>query len=122
MERFWTLKYLQQNNITEITASVIKEGMNGGYLVRADDLPLVLPVLGAQSLPRGAHVRIKLGEIDEITLDVSGTLLERLDSDDTATPDASDAAEDDEETVAGPIAIAVDMNEAEATAPPPQQP
>jgi exoribonuclease-2 len=56
MERFWTL-YLEQNGITELTASVFKEGPNGSFLVRADNLPLVLPVLGAQNLPRGAHAR-----------------------------------------------------------------
>ncbi|MEG0147968.1 MAG: RNB domain-containing ribonuclease [Comamonas sp.] len=115
MERFWTLKYLEQNGITELTASVFKEGPNGSFLVRADNLPLVLPVLGAQNLPRGAHVRIKLGEIDEISLDISGTLIERLDTE-TPAPTDDDAGDDDEETVAGPIAIAVDMNDADAPA------
>ena len=116
MERFWTLKYLEQNGITELTASVFKEGPNGSFLVRADNLPLVLPVLGAQNLPRGAHVRIKLGEIDEISLDISGTLLERLDASADVQPEGDDSGEDDDDTVAGPIAIAVDMNDAEAPA------
>ncbi|WP_234638730.1 ribonuclease catalytic domain-containing protein [Delftia tsuruhatensis] len=120
MERFWTLKYLQQHAITELTATVIKEGMGGGLLVRADDLPLVFPVLGVTGLPRGAHVRVRLGEIDEIALDVSGTLIERLDGDAVAAG-GEDAAEDDEEAVAGPIAIAVDMNEADGTAADPAQ-
>ena len=103
MERFWTLKYLQQNGITELVASVFKENM-----VRAETLPLVLPVVGARDLPRGARVRVRLGEIDEITLDVTGTVVERLDV--AAGADATpDAAEDDDEIVAGPIAIAVDM-------------
>ncbi len=116
MERFWTLKYLQQHAITELTATVIKEGMGGGLLVRADDLPLVFPVLGVTGLPRGAHVRVRLGEIDEIALDVSGTLIERLDGDAAAAADgAEDSAEDDEEALAGPIAIAVDMNETDGT-------
>lgn len=116
MERFWTLKYLQQHAITELTATVIKEGMGGGLLVRADDLPLVFPVLGVTGLPRGAHVRVRLGEIDEIALDVSGTLIERLDGDAAAAADGTeDSAEDDEEAVAGPIAIAVDMNETDGT-------
>ena len=114
MERFWTLKYLQQHAITELTATVIKEGMGGGLLVRADDLPLVFPVLGVTGLPRGAHVRVRLGEIDEIALDVSGTLIERLDGD-AAADGTEDSAEDDEEAVAGPIAIAVDMNETDGT-------
>ncbi|GKS84803.1 RNB domain-containing ribonuclease [Acidovorax sp. SUPP1855] len=119
MERFWTLQYLQQNGIAEIEATVFKEGPGGSFLVRADTLPLVLPVLGAQNLPRGARVRVKLGEIDEITLDVNGTVLERLDSpadSAEATPQGDEAGEDDEEAVAGPIAIAVDVNETEAGA------
>ena len=116
MERFWTLKYLEQNGITELTASVFKEGPNGSFLVRADNLPLVLPVLGAQNLPRGAHIRIKLGEIDEISLDITGTVIERLDASADAQAEGDDSGEDDDDTVAGPIAIAVDMNDAEAPA------
>ena len=101
IERFWTLKYLEQHGITELEATLFKENM-----VRADTLPLVLPVLGAQGLPRGARLRVKLGEIDAITLDIHGTVLERLDVADA--PEAG-AEEDDDDTVAGPIAIAVDM-------------
>jgi exoribonuclease-2 len=110
MERFWTLKYLAQQGITELTATVIKDLPNGA-LVRADTLPLVFPVAGQQE--RGAHLRVKLGEIDEIALDVHGTVLERLDApvDDAALEEG--AGEDDEE-VAGPIAIAVDLSDSEA--------
>ncbi len=112
MERFWTLKYLQQQGIVELTATVFKDNLPGGaVLVRADELPLVLPVVGAQGLARGARVRVKLGDIDEITLDIAGTVIERLDAPaDAALQD--DAGEDDgNEPVAGPIAIAVDVNE-----------
>lgn len=105
MERFWTLKYVQQQGITELTATVFKENM-----VRADDIPLVMPVLGAKDLPRGARVRVKLGEIDDITLDVSGTVIERLDAEPAP---ATDAEEEEDESAAGPIAIAVDMSEPE---------
>lgn len=114
MERFWTLKYLQQNQVAELDATVIKDGMNGDFLVRADTLPLVLPVLGAQGLPRGARVRVKLGAIDEITLDVNGTLLARLD-DPADQSDDGPVDEDEEEAVAGPIAIAVDIDETDGT-------
>jgi len=110
MERFWTLKYLEQNGITELDATVIKDGMHGDFLVRADSLPLVLPVLGAQGLSRGARVRVKLGQIDEITLDVNGTLIARLDDPLDASDDGP-VDEDEDDTVAGPIAIAVDINE-----------
>ncbi|MDM0114568.1 RNB domain-containing ribonuclease [Variovorax sp. J22R133] len=110
MERFWTLKYLAQEGITELDATLMKDLPNGA-LARADSLPLVFAVTGTQGLARGAHVRVRLGEIDEISLDVHGTVIERLD----ATP-AEAAAEDDsgeEEEVAGPIAIAVDLADGE---------
>ena len=119
MERFWTLKYLQQNQIATLDATVIKDGRGGGdFLVRADSLPLVLPVLGAQNLERGARVRVQLGEIDEITLDVSGTVTERLDDPADPSDDGPVEEEDDDSAVAGPIAIAVDVNEAADNASP----
>lgn len=105
MERFWTLKYVQQQGLTEVTATVFKENM-----VRCDDMPLVLPVLGAQDAPRGARLRVKLGDIDEITLDVHGTVLERLDAPAQASAPA-DEEDDEDSSAAGPIAIAVDMDE-----------
>jgi exoribonuclease-2 len=61
-------------------------------------------------------VRIKLGEIDEITLDIHSTVIERLDTepagDAAAGNQDSDTDEaDDAELVAGPISIAVDLSE-----------
>ncbi len=106
MERFWTLKHLQQTGTTELTATLIKD-----KLVRADTLPLVLPVLGAEGLPRGAHVKVRLGAIDEIALDVSGTVIERLDG----SVDAVDESTDEEgEELAAPLALAIDVNETTA--------
>lgn len=115
MERFWTLKYLEQNGIGELDATVFKEGPGGSFLVRADTLPLVFPVLGAQNLPRGARLRVKLGAVDEITLDLHGTVLARLDDPLDASDDGPVDDEGDEDSaVAGPIAIAVDMSDPEA--------
>ena len=113
MERFWTLQYLQQQGITELTACTVREEAGGQVLVRADNLPLVLPVLGAQGLARGARVRVRLGAIDEITLDVTGSVIELLD--DRSDADTG-AAEDEDELSAGPITIAVDLQEADAAA------
>jgi exoribonuclease-2 len=112
MERFWTLKYLQQQGITELEATLIKDVPNGA-LARADTLPLVFMVTGTQGLQRGARVRVRLGEIDEIALDVHGTVIERLDAE-TASAPTEDEGSEDEEEVAGPIAIAVDMSDTEA--------
>jgi exoribonuclease-2 len=105
MERFWTLQYLRQHGIQELDGTVFREG-----LVRADTLPLVLPVLGTEGLQRGTRVRVRLGDIDDITLEVTGTVAERLDG--VAAPlSAEDDSGEEEEPVAGPIAIAVDVAE-----------
>ena len=124
MERFWTLKYLEQNHITELEATVFKDNGPGGMLVRADELPLVISVLGAQNLPRGARALIKLGDIDEITLDIHGTVLQRLDDpdDEGDDGDVSEEEEEDDDSVAGPIAIAVDVNESDAADAPQAKP
>ena len=108
IERFWTLQYVAQQGITELEATLFKDN-----LVRADHLPLVFPVMGAQGLPRGARVMVKLGDIDLVSLDIHGTVLAHLD----AAPDAPEVDdEQDDDATAGPIAIAVDMNEPEAPA------
>ncbi|MGA0926974.1 MAG: ribonuclease catalytic domain-containing protein, partial [Burkholderiaceae bacterium] len=77
MERYWTLQYVLQNQVTEVTATLIKDD-----LVRADELPLVLNVVGASGLPRGAHVRVTLSAPDLMALDIVGTVVERLDVND----------------------------------------
>ena len=119
MERYWTLQHLKQQGISELTATLIKDN-----LVRAATLPLVLPVLGSDGLPRGARVRVKLGEIDDITLDIHGTVTERLDQPvDDVDPTSGDEGEDDE-ALAAPLALAIDVNEGdgEPAAQPPQTP
>ncbi|MBU2286164.1 MAG: RNB domain-containing ribonuclease, partial [Gammaproteobacteria bacterium] len=113
MERFWTLRYLRQQSVTELEATLIKDIPNGA-LARADTLPLVFPVTGTQGLARGARVRVRLGDIDELSLDVHGTVVEHLDG---ATAEASPEDEGGEdEVVSGPLAIAVDVSDSEAPA------
>ena len=101
MERYWTLHYLQQHGITELTATVIKD-----HLVRADTLPLVFNVLGADGLQRGAHLRVRLGQIDDISLEVNGTVLERLD----ATAETPEEDNEDEIDLSTALTIAVDVD------------
>ena len=68
-------------------------------------------------LMRPDEGKVRLGEVDEITLDIHGTVVERLDDPNDASDDAVVEDEGDEDAVAGPIAIAVDVNEADSTAP-----
>ncbi|BDU57465.1 ribonuclease II [Limnohabitans sp. MORI2] len=115
MERFWTLQYLKQNNITELSATIFKAFPGQPPMARADDLPLVLPVFGGGDLPRGAHVQLRLSEIDDISLDISGQLLHVLEVDAPASTEEADMSDDEDDSAAGPIALAMDVNEAPAT-------
>ena len=118
MERFWTLHYLKQENITEVLASLVKEMGGGSWLVRADHLPLMFNVMGAAGMVRGDQVRVQLGNIDAMALDVNGTVIEKITSAANKAPeDASaidDAMEDLEEAATGPIALALNVNETPA--------
>jgi exoribonuclease-2 len=118
MERFWTLHYLKQENITEVLASLVKEMGGGSWLVRADHLPLMFNVMGAAGMVRGDQVRVQLGNIDAMALDVNGTVIEKITSAaNKALEDASaidDAMEDLEEAATGPIALALNVNETPA--------
>ena len=113
LERFWILKYVQQQGITDVEATLFKDN-----LVRADWLPLVLPVAGAQGLPRGARVRVRLGDIDLVSLDIHGTVIERLDAEPASGSGEQLDEEIDDDSIAGPIAIAMDVNESDPAAGP----
>ncbi len=111
IERFWTLRWLQQNEVHELDAAVLKDG-----LVRADTLPLVFKAAGCDGLARNTRVRVRIDGIDLLTLDLHARLVARLDDDkpDAGTaPDAeADEADDAEETAgAGPLTLAIDVDE-----------
>ncbi|PUE31068.1 ribonuclease II [Limnohabitans sp. Jir61] len=115
MERFWTLQYLKQHNITELSATVFKAFPGQPPMARADDLPLVLPVFGGGDLPRGARVQIRLSDVDDISLDISGHLLHILEADSPTSAEQAEMTEDEDDSAAGPIALAMDVNEAPTT-------
>jgi exoribonuclease-2 len=115
MERFWTLQYLKQHNITELSATVFKAFPGQPPMARADDLPLVLPVFGGGDLPRGARVQIRLSDVDDISLDISGHLLHLLDVDAPSSAEEAQMVDDEDDSAAGPIALAMDVNEAPTT-------
>jgi exoribonuclease II len=110
IERYWSLQFLQQRKIVALDATAMKEG-----LVRADTLPLVFRAVGAETLPRGARVRVRVGAIDLLTLDLAATVVARLDEGAVAPAPASDVGEEDE-VAAGPLAIAVDIAEGDGGA------
>ncbi|MCW5665971.1 MAG: RNB domain-containing ribonuclease [Piscinibacter sp.] len=116
IERYWTLLYLTQNGVTELDAAVLKDG-----LVRADTLPLVFRALGADGLPRGARVRVRVTGTDLLTLDLHANVLQRLDDPGTTADDApvdeADVEEGVEEAAAGALTLAIDVAEDGAAEP-----
>ncbi|MBL8304237.1 MAG: RNB domain-containing ribonuclease [Ideonella sp.] len=111
IERYWTLKYLAQQDLHELDAAVMKDG-----LVRAETLPLVFRALGAEQLPRGARVRVRIAGQDLLTLDLQAKVVARLDDAAPAAagavPDPADAEADDAGAEgAGPLTLAIDLQD-----------
>ncbi len=104
IERYWTLQYLAQQGLQELDAAVMKDG-----LVRADELPLVFRAVGADRLPRGARVRVKIGGTDLLTLDVHASVVARLDDPTTTADDATVDEAETEEVTSGPLTLAIDV-------------
>ncbi|HSC01616.1 MAG TPA: RNB domain-containing ribonuclease, partial [Burkholderiaceae bacterium] len=103
IERYWTLRWLQQHGVRELEATTMRDG-----LVRADTLPLVLRCVGTESLPRGTRVRAALQSIDTLTLEVHATLLAQLEAE-AAT--AVEAADDDEAAQPLALQLAIDVGD-----------
>jgi exoribonuclease-2 len=104
IERYWTLQWLAQQGVTELDATVMKDG-----LVRADTLPLVFKALGCEGLPRGAPVRVRITGTDALTLEVHASLLARRDETPVQAADSED--EGDDEASAAALALAIDLDE-----------
>ena len=103
IERYWALRSLDQDGVRELDASVIKDG-----LVRADTLPLVFRAVGAESLARGAHVRVRVEGIDLMTLDLHASVVARL-AEQAMPADAAPDDEADEAAAAMPLTVALDL-------------
>ncbi len=111
MERFWTLQYVRQHAMTELEATVIKSFPGEPPLARADHLPLVFSVSGAPALERGSRVRVRLGDMDLIALDIHVQFAESL----SHLQDTS-VGDEEEEMAIGPLTIAVNLDDAEDSA------
>jgi exoribonuclease-2 len=65
MERYWCLRWLQQENIEQVGAVVLREN-----LVKVDDIPLVFRAPSLPELPANTRVQLAIVAIDFIDLDV----------------------------------------------------
>jgi len=65
MERFWCLRWLQQQQITECEATVLKED-----LVRLSHAPMIVRLSGLPALDRGQRIMLQINRFDELALDL----------------------------------------------------
>lgn len=65
MERYWCLRWLQQNQASTIDASVLRDD-----LVRLSGVPMVIRVPGLPELERGQMVRLQILGYDELALEL----------------------------------------------------
>jgi exoribonuclease-2 len=106
IERYWTLRHIEQQGLSELDAAVMKDG-----LVRCNHLPLVFRALGTENLPRGTHVRVRVTGVDLLTLDLHASLAARLDdiaAEETAADDEGEA----EQAPTGALTLAIDLGDA----------
>jgi exoribonuclease-2 len=65
MERYWCLRWLQQENIEQVEAVVLREN-----LVKLGNIPLVFKVPSLPELPANTRVQLAIGEFDLLDLNL----------------------------------------------------
>lgn len=71
MERYWCLRWLAQEDATQVDAVVLKE-----EILRLVDIPLIIKLPGMPPAARGAQVKLDLLRWDEVDLTIEARLLE----------------------------------------------
>ncbi|PTD98799.1 ribonuclease catalytic domain-containing protein [Pandoraea apista] len=88
MERYWCLRWLLQENKTQVQASVLK-----GDTVRLNDIPLTLIVPGLGLHARGTQIMLDVLSLDVVTLGISVRLSQVLDASQSVLGDDDDEGE-----------------------------
>jgi exoribonuclease-2 len=79
LERYWCLRWLRQENVRRIGATVIK-----GDVLRLDGLPMITRLPGLPELPRGQRLELDVLATDEVDLGLEARVHQVL----AAVPDA----------------------------------
>jgi exoribonuclease-2 len=88
MESYWSLRWLQQERMTQVEATVLREN-----LVRFASVPLVVRVPSLPELPPGSRVRLELKETDLFERTVSCVYRETLGQGDPTAGEAEDTGQ-----------------------------
>ncbi|MFZ6842817.1 ribonuclease catalytic domain-containing protein [Undibacterium sp. RuTC16W] len=117
MERYWCLRWLQQEEARQVEAVVLKD-----EVLRLVDVPLVIRLPGMPQMARGAQVKLDILRWDEVDLSVEARILEMLSrvteeglgdvEDDAADGEVAEVAEDmaDQSGEAGELTVTEESN------------
>jgi exoribonuclease-2 len=78
MERFWCLRWLQQQQVSECEATVLKED-----LVRLSHAPMVVRLAGLPALDRGQRITLQITGFDELALEMDCRFVSSIESEQT---------------------------------------
>ncbi len=95
MERYWSLRWLQQQGVRRIDAHVAR-----GDMVRLQGLPLVARVAGAAAYQRGQRLALEIAGVDLVELAPQVRVLQAFAPDAGTAADGADALADDEDAPA----------------------
>ena len=122
LERYWCLRWLRQEGVKRIAATVVKED-----LLRLDGLPMLTRLPGLPSLPRGQRIEIDVIDCDEIELSLQARLhqvltlqaTDTVDEDELADeiPTLDEGADTEVASVAAPAGAALDAPAADVIPP-----
>lgn len=93
MERYWCLRWLQQQGIDQCNATVLKED-----LVRFSHAPLVTRVLGLPELDRGQQIQLKIMGFDELGLELDCTMIASIEPENVESGEAAQLQSDSPDT------------------------
>jgi len=96
MERYWGLRWLRQEKVTRMPATVVR-----GDVLRLAGLPFVTRLPGLPDLPRGQQIELDVLGGDEVDLTLEARVHRVLD---TATVDDADVSDEDDNGGPTPVA------------------
>jgi exoribonuclease-2 len=112
MERYWALRWLRQERVNRISATVIK-----GDVLRVDAMPFITRLPGLPELPRGQRLELDVLGASEIDLTLEARVHQVLSAQTVVDPEDEELAEEEAEVAADPAAAAAPAENA-AGAPP----
>jgi exoribonuclease-2 len=86
MERYWCLRWLLQENVSQVAATVLRDN-----LCRFEELPLVLRVASLPVLASGTRVGLEVSGIDLLELTIHCEFKGVLDGTEALSPDKTDS-------------------------------